>query len=96
MTQNIRKRRPRKPGPALPPPTYSKRLLLRLAPSDVGMFRFLLEAYDNLAYFSVLEPKTALLKIVFSPHADNTVHRALQEIAESLPIEIEEYPWSQE
>lgn len=38
-----------------------------MAPQDTGLFRRLLEAYDNLAYFTVLETDTALLKLVFLP-----------------------------
>ena len=39
----------RKPAPALPPPTRSASLLVRIAPEQTGMFRFLLEAYDHVA-----------------------------------------------
>ena len=63
-------RRRRKPAPALAAPRQSGRLLVRLAPQHTALFRFLLEAYDHTAYFTVLEPKTALLKIIFSPHLE--------------------------
>lgn len=88
----LHKRPPRKPCPALPPPVRSGRLLVRLAPTQTGMFRFLLEAYDNLAYFSVLHRQEALLKIVFSPHREQAVRAALAEIAQSLPLEVREWP----
>ena len=88
--QSLRKRR--KPAPALAAPTRSGRLLVRLAPQDTAIFRFLLEAYDHTAYFTVLEPKTALLKIVFSPHLENETRTALAQMAQSLPFCVEEWP----
>lgn len=82
----------RKPGPPLPPPRVSGRLLVRVAPSQVGMFRFLLEAYEHVAYFTVLNKYEALLKIVFSPHRERAARQALKEIGWSLPIAIREWP----
>lgn len=84
----------RKSGPALLPPAQSGCLLVRLAPERVAFFRFLLEAYDNLAYFTVLESKTALLKLVFSPHRARAARRALDEMAQSLPFIVEAWPFA--
>ena len=89
-----RKKKARKPGPALPPPRVSLRFLARLAPQDVGMFRFLLEAYDNLAYFTVLDAREALLSVVCSPHQEDAVRRALEGIGEHLPLRFEPWPFS--
>ncbi len=86
-----KKKRRRKMGPPLEPALYSQYLLVRLAPDQVGMFRFLLEAYEHLAYFSVMNKQEALLKIVFSPHREYATHKALEEIAQSMPIQI--LPW---
>ncbi|MEG2172279.1 MAG: DUF4911 domain-containing protein [Desulfovibrionaceae bacterium] len=61
-------------------------------PSQVGMFRFLLEGYDNLAYFTVLERRTALLKLVFSPHREYFVREALAQIAGTVDVKIQEWP----
>ena len=85
-------RKPRKPAPPLPPPARSARLLVRLAAEDTALFRFLLEGYDNTAYFTVLEPRTALLKLVFSPHREEALRRALAEMAESLDFSVEPWP----
>lgn len=93
-TPPTRPQRPRirKVGPPLPPPRLSQRLLVRVAPSQVGMFRFLLEAYEHVAYFTVLNRHEALLKIVFSPHRERAARQALQDISWSLPIEVQEWP----
>ena len=82
----------RKPAPALPPPTHSDSLLVRIAPERTGLFRFLLEAYDHVAYFTVLENKTALLRVIFSPHRQREAREALQQMAQSLPFSVEEWP----
>lgn len=70
----------------------SGRILVRVEPADVGMFRFLLEAYDNLALFTVLEPDTALLKIIFARESENQVKSALCDIKRTLNIECTTWP----
>ena len=80
--------------PCAAPPRHSGHLLVRVAPADVALFRFLLEAYDNLALFTVLERKTALLKVVFSPHAEDAVRAALTEIGASVPLSVEDWPFA--
>ena len=87
----LRKRR--RTAPALPPPEYSGRLLVRLSPQHTALFRFLLEAYDHTAYFTVIEPKTALLKIIFSPHLEKETRLLLAEMSASLPFELLEWPF---
>lgn len=76
----------------LPPPASSSFLLARINPEHVAMFRFLLEAYDNMALFSVLEKNPCLLKIVFSPHCLAHARQILAEMRQSLPFEIEDWP----
>lgn len=73
-------------------PDCSEYLLLRLRPSHVAMFRFLLEAYENLAMFTVLDRREALLKVFFAPGSKELVHAALGEISQSLPISISPWP----
>ncbi len=65
---------------------YSDYLYLRIDPQHVAMFRFLLEAYDNLAYFTVLDRNECLLKVIFSPDARRSAQKALDEIGRSVPI----------
>ena len=89
-----RAKKVRKPGPALPPPRSSLRFLVRLASQDVAMFRFLLEAYDNLAYFTVLDARETLLSVVCSPHQEYAVRRALEDIGEHLPLRYAPWPLS--
>ncbi|MBD5558512.1 MAG: DUF4911 domain-containing protein [Desulfovibrio sp.] len=74
-------------------PRHSGRLLVRLAPGDVALFRFLLEAYENLAFFTTLERRTALLKVMYSPQQECAVRAALAEINESVPLVMEDWPF---
>lgn len=69
----------------------SGRLIVRLAPEKVAMFRFLLEAHDNLAIFTTLERGTALLKIMFAPESRAEVEKVLAAISKTAPLQI--YPW---
>lgn len=83
-----KRRRPR----ALPAPVSSMRLLVSLPPGQVGLFRFLLEAHDNLANFTVLDRREALLKVLFSPHQEREVQRALEGIGEIMPLSVRPWP----
>lgn len=78
--------------PPLPAPRRCGCLLVRLDPAHVGLFRFLLEGYENLALFTVLERKTALLKLLFSPHSLTAVRAALADIAETVPLRVSDWP----
>ena len=88
-------RKPRRPAPALPPPSRSASLLVRLAPEHTAMFRFLLEAYGHTVYFTVLERDAALLRLVFSPHCAAAAREALAQMARSLPFSVEAWPAEQ-
>ncbi len=82
-----RRRKPR-PVPLPPPPPRSARLYLRLARPDIALFRFLLEARDNLGVFTVADPAAAILQLRFSPHQSRQVEDFLREITELIPHEI--------
>ena len=84
------RRKPRKPVQRGPLPTRSARLYLRLAPRDIALCRFLLEARDNLGYLTVLDRSAALLELVHSPGQEREVRSALEEIAQDVPLEIVE------
>jgi hypothetical protein len=74
--------------PPLPAPADSGRIYLRIAPRDVAMFRFLLEAEDNLGYMSVLDRWRALLKVTYSPHQSRRVRACLRTMREILSFKI--------
>jgi hypothetical protein len=61
-------------------------LYLQLDPKHMAMFRFLLEAYDNVAMFTVLEPKQTLLKLIFSPHDTKYMKEILASMKSKIPF----------
>jgi hypothetical protein len=71
---------------------YSARLLVSLDGASVGMFRFLLEAWDNLAGFTVLDRTEALLQVFFSPHQENLVRFVLEIVGTEIPLTIRPWP----
>jgi hypothetical protein len=68
-------------------------LLIRIAPSDTGLFRYLLEGGDNLAMLTVLDPKKALFKLLFSPHQRGEVRAFLGSMRQTVPFEVQEWPF---
>lgn len=61
---------------------------VQIAREDCGLFRFLLEAYANLAIATTLDRRAALLKIVFAPGSAAIVETALQGMRRTIKFEI--------
>jgi hypothetical protein len=61
---------------------------VRLAPSDTRLFRYLLEACDNLAYTSVVDRKGCILKVVFTPALQEELHATLHAMRQTCSFEI--------
>ena len=79
---------------SLPAASSSEMLLIRIAPSDTGLFRYLLEGEDNLAMLTVLDPKQALFKLLFSPHQREEMFAILESMRQTVPFEIQEWPFA--
>lgn len=69
-------------------PRCSDRLYVRLEPSQTRLFRYLLEAEDNLAYTSVVDRKACILKLVFSPEQRKHLEEKLQNMRQIMPFAI--------
>ena len=78
-----KKRKPRL-GPVLPPPEHSTCLYVQISPKDIAMFKFLLEAEDNLGYMSVVDRWSAALKVVYSPHQQKAMQAWLAHAAKAV------------
>jgi hypothetical protein len=59
-------------------PRYSSRMYLHLAPNDISLLKFLMEAEDNLAYLSTVSPHTAVVKLVFASGREREVREFLE------------------
>ena len=81
---SVKKRKKRRPPPPLPAPVVSSCLYVRIAPANVAMFRFLLEAEDNLAYMSTVDRWSSVLRVTFSPHQQEAVHEYLKTMQEQV------------
>ena len=78
----------------LPAADRSEMLLIRIAPRDTGLFRYLLEGGgEHLAMLTVLEPKTALFKLLFSPHQREELFELLQGMKQTVPFEMADWPF---
>jgi hypothetical protein len=79
---------------SLPAASASEMLLIRIAPSDTGLFRYLLEGGDNLAMLTVLDPKKALFKLLYSPHQREELKAFLESMRQTVPFEVQEWPFA--
>jgi len=81
------RRKPRK-RVCPPPPQWSGRTYVRIAPSDIGLFRFLLEGYDNLGVFTVVNKFKGILLLRYSPHLAREVRTFLKAAATEMKVAI--------
>lgn len=61
-------------------------LYIEIAVEDVAIFRFLLEAYENLALFTALQKNPCILKIIFAVESRDDVAQMLNRIARTVPF----------
>lgn len=78
----------------LPAARMSEMLLIRIAPCNTGLFRYLLEGGGgHLAILTVLDPASALFKLLFSPHQREEVRELLESMGKTVPFDILEWPF---
>ena len=78
----------------LPAAGASQMLLIRIAPGDTGLFRYLLEGGGgHLAMLTVLDPKKALFKLLFSPHQREELFELLQGMKQTVPFKMADWPF---
>jgi len=71
-----------------PPPQNSARTYVRINTADIGMFRFLLEGYDNLGIFTVVNKFKGILLLRYSPHLKREVKVFLKAAATEMKLEV--------
>lgn len=76
----------------LPPPEWSGRLYVRIDPGKVHMFRYLLEAEDNLGLMTVVDRWGAVLMVRFSPHQEGEMRAHLASMQASLDFTVVALP----
>ena len=80
--------RPRKAKRPYTPPAWSARVYVRLAPADIALFRFLLEAHGHLGIMTVTDRCAAILKVSFSPDCARELRAFLAEISACLAFTV--------
>ena len=90
MAKSVSRRRPRK-RLCPPPPGCSRRIYVQVKPSDIGLFRFLLEAWDNLGVFTVADKFRGVLQLRYSPHQEREMRQFLD--AASHEMTVQEIPF---
>ncbi|MDC0336207.1 DUF4911 domain-containing protein [Pseudodesulfovibrio sp.] len=71
-----------------PPPTRSERMYIRIDPAKIGLFRFLLEANDNLGIFTVANKFKGILQLRFSPHQKREMKQFLKGVGSEMEVEV--------
>lgn len=84
--------RPRTPKTPYAPPQFSGRVYVRLAPADIALFRFLLEAHGHLGIMTVADRCAAILKVSFSPDCRPELLAFLAEAAQCLTLTVTALP----
>lgn len=67
------------------PPERSARLYIRLDPSLIGKFRFLLESCDNLGIFTVVNKFKGILQLRYSPQQEREFKEFLESVQGMIP-----------
>ncbi|WP_300155037.1 DUF4911 domain-containing protein [Solidesulfovibrio sp.] len=78
------RRRPRR-QPPYRAPQASGRLYVRLAPRNVALLKFLLEAHDNLALPTVVDRFAAVVRLLYAPEAAAAVEAFVADLAVMCP-----------
>ncbi|MGE4291076.1 MAG: DUF4911 domain-containing protein [Desulfovibrio sp.] len=86
-----RRVRPRR-GRVFAAPGWSSRAYVRVARQDVALFRFLLEAWDNLALFTVVDRAGGILMLRFSAHQEREVRLFLEAVRSEIMVETVFWP----
>ena len=87
-----KKSKRRRPGKVFPAPERSARLYCEIDSSMVHMFRFLLEAEDNLGLMTVVDRWRAVLQVRFSPHQEKEMREFLLGMQRTVPFTILDVP----
>ena len=81
-------RRKHRHYPCPPPPERSSRLYVRIAREKIALFRFLLEAHDNLGVFTVVSKFKGILMLRYSPHQEREMRAFLTGARQEMDIEV--------
>ena len=82
------KKRKVRRGRVHPAPERSSRVYIYINPSQVHLFRFYLEAHDNLGIMTVVDRWRAALMLRYSPYEEKRIAAFLTALPESLSLSV--------
>lgn len=62
-------------------------MYIRIAPSRIALFRFLLEGHDNLGIFTVTNKFKGILQLRYSPHQRREIKQFLKAVRTEMDVE---------
>ena len=84
--------RGRKQQPSGPPPLWSDRLYLRLAPEEIVRMKSLLEAQAHLGLQTTLDRYAAVIAVTYPPDRAKEMQRFLDATAKVIPFTVLDVP----
>lgn len=87
------KKRTYKPKSCPPPPKRSSRMYVRLEPSKIAVFRFIMEGWDNIGLFTVINRHKGIMLLRYSPQQWFEMQRFIEAVQSEMELEVlTEYP----
>jgi len=62
------------------------RRIYRLDRCQIGFVKFILEAYDNVAVMSTLDPRQALVQVLIAPGCETMVDEIMTDLGSELGV----------
>ncbi|MDR3175936.1 MAG: DUF4911 domain-containing protein [Desulfovibrio sp.] len=84
MTGSASVRKRKRKRRIFPAPSSSARLYVYIRPEKIGLFRYMLEAHDNLGLMTVVDRWRAALLLRFSPHRGGEMREFLRDMRDFL------------
>lgn len=77
----------KKPSSLPPPPTWSKRMYIRIPRQDIAFFKFMLECEHNLALMTVVDKYEAALKLSYAPGQTREVECFVKRMEDEMEVQ---------
>jgi hypothetical protein len=65
---------------------WSERLYIEVPRTEIAYLKFILEAYDNLAFFTVVDRYRAVLQVVYAIDQEQQLQELLGGLALEIPV----------
>jgi len=67
---------------------FSRRIYVQLKRQDIALFKFLLEAMDNLAYMTVVDKYRAVVQLVHAPDSEPEINAFLTAAGREMDLHV--------